>query len=481
MSNWIRVAALALPILLLPRLALATQSELVPPTAGIYTGVQFSQKIGDAFKSLASCNKGPTAPANVGAAAVDGLCWIDDSVSPWTIKRYVNGGWAVESSLDPSTSSYVGVIGGGIATLSAGATVDLGSVPQANITISGTGTITSFGGSAATGIEKTIRFDSAAVLSPSNALLVPGGFPLTTAAGDRAKVTHLGSGNWEITTFTRKSSIPVDVSRVGVTELSFAESASALAVPAMGQALARTSYPAYLAAVTRAQNGTRTSGNATITGIANTDGLGGGMPVEGTGIAASCFIVGIVANTSITLNSSACVTSSGTSTVTAFLYGYGAGGTTSTVGVPDCRGRTIAGRDRNDPGTFANRLTSSYFGDNASIFGVSGNSAENVTMAIGNLISHQHSVFLKDPGHDHTIPFNDSGFAAVAGQASSSPPRYIGSSVINTGAHLTGVTIGSVNGVANDNQTATAGSASPTPMRTVPPLITAGCNVRVIP
>src|ERR1700730_16955229 len=80
----------------------AVQNELVPPTSGIYTGPQFSQKIGDAFRSIAGCNKGPIAPANVGGSTVDGLCWIDDSVTPWIKKKYVNGGWAVEGYLDPS-------------------------------------------------------------------------------------------------------------------------------------------------------------------------------------------------------------------------------------------------------------------------------------------------------------------------------------------------------------------------------------------
>jgi hypothetical protein len=37
--------------------ASAVQNELVPPTTGIYTGPQDSQKIGDAFRSLASCQK----------------------------------------------------------------------------------------------------------------------------------------------------------------------------------------------------------------------------------------------------------------------------------------------------------------------------------------------------------------------------------------------------------------------------------------
>jgi hypothetical protein len=73
-------------------------------------------------------------------------------------------------------------------------------VPQANVTITGNVTIAGFGSAAPTGIEKTVRFAGALVLTNSSSLTVPGGFDLTTAANDRAKVTHLGSGNWEITT-----------------------------------------------------------------------------------------------------------------------------------------------------------------------------------------------------------------------------------------------------------------------------------------
>jgi len=66
------------------------------------------------------------------------------------------------------------------------------------------------------------------------------------------------------------------------------------------------------------QNGTRTASNATITGITDTSRLGVGMPVEGTGIAGGCTIASLVANTSITLNSIACVGSSATSPITSF-------------------------------------------------------------------------------------------------------------------------------------------------------------------
>src|SRR4051794_3825843 len=51
--------------------AFADQSERVPPTSGIFTGVQFSQLIGNAVRSISTGNKGATAPANVGGDVVD--------------------------------------------------------------------------------------------------------------------------------------------------------------------------------------------------------------------------------------------------------------------------------------------------------------------------------------------------------------------------------------------------------------------------
>lgn len=362
--------------------ARADQSERVPPTSGIYSGPQYALLLGDAMRSISSANKGSSAPANVGGSAVDGLEWLDDSVTPWLMKRRVNGGWAVEGALDPSSSSYVGIIGGGSSSISSASVVDLGSVPQANVSITGTSTIAGFGSSAPTGIVKIIRFAAALTLTYSTALPVPCGVNLATAAGDRAIVTHLGSGNWEFTSYQRASGIPIDCAAVGKIEFGIFESVPALHVAGYGQALTRSSYPALVAKLTRAQNGTRTSGNATITSVANTAGMGAGMPVEGTGINAGCTIASVVANTSITLNSSSCVTSSGTSTVTVFLTGYGTSGTSSTIGAPDCRGRTLAGRDTES--SRANRLTSSYFGADSAIFNKAGGS-ESHTLTLAQL------------------------------------------------------------------------------------------------
>jgi hypothetical protein len=448
--------------------ARADQSERVPPTSGIYTGVQFSQKIGDLARSVSTGNKGSSAPANVGGSAVDGLEWIDDSASPWTKKRYVNGGWAIEGYLNPSDSSYAGVIGGGLGSIASATTTDLGSVPQANVTITGSATITGFGSAAASGIEKTIRFDNALKLTNSAALAVPGGYDLITAANDRAKVTHLGSGNWEITTYTRANGIPVDVSSVGKFEMT-----SALAVPSLhlagyGQAIARASYPAYVAKVSRAQNGTRISGSATISSVSDTSGFGAGMPVESTGVNAGCTIASVTSS-SITLNSSACVTASGTSTVTVFPYGYGTGGDSTTIGVRDCRNYAIAGRDRNDPGSLANLLTSSKFGANSGLYNASGGAESvSITIAKANIPSYNLTSDAKLAKLFYTAP--------QVGQAGNNANFFTGFAAdSNPGGYAeVDVSVGGQN-------VPSGGSGTALVPRTVQPTLIAECIVRVTP
>lgn len=443
--------------------AFAVQNELVPPTSGIFTGVQYSQKLGDAFRSLASCNKGATAPANVGGTAVDGLCWIDDSVSPWAVKQYVNGGWAVTGYLDPSSSTFAGVIGGGLGSIASASTTDLGSVRQASVTITGTTAITGFGSAAPAGTIKFIRFAGALKLMQSAALAVPGEYDLVTAAGDRAVALHVGGGNWEISQYTRANGIPVDVAAVAKIEYGTFESVPPNHVAGYGQALTRSSYPAYLAKVTRAQNGTRTSGNATITGMSNTSGFGAGMPVEGAGIGAGCTIA-TVASSTITLNSGACVTSSGTAPVTVFLTGYGAGGSSSTVGAPDCRARVVAGRDPVGTG----RLTSTYFGGNAGIFGAVGQSNENSTLVTANLPPYTPSISVSVAASTVGYRFANVGTQGALVQVIDQLTFTGNSGTLNLGAPAVTVT------------PAAQGGAS-VPVRTVQPTLIAECVVRVTP
>lgn len=97
-----------------------------------------------------------------------------------------------------------------------------------------------------------------------------------------------------------------------------------------------------MTSVTRAQTGTLTAGNNTITSVGNTRGLGAGMPIEGTGVPAGATVASVTSNT-IVMSTTA--TANGSQTITVFTTGYGTGGDTNTVGVKDCVGRLVAGLD----------------------------------------------------------------------------------------------------------------------------------------
>lgn len=123
---------------------------------------------------------------------------------------------------------------------------------------------------------------------------------------------------------------------------------------------------------------------------------------------------------------------------------YGPGDGSTTFNLPDKTGRVSAMKE-----AAATRLTSTYFGGNSTNLGaVGGLESNNV------ILTHQHDVFIKDPGHTHpNTKFGGAGFQAGTsggGQNNANP----------SDSATTGITIGSVNGTANDNKTANAGSAS---------------------
>jgi microcystin-dependent protein len=77
---------------------------------------------------------------------------------------------------------------------------------------------------------------------------------------------------------------------------------------------------------------------------------------------------------------------------------YNNGNGTTTFGIGDCRGRTLAGKD-NMGGTAAGLLTSAFFGD-ATKLGATGGS-DRQTLTIDQIPSHGHNNTLNDPGHNH--------------------------------------------------------------------------------
>jgi hypothetical protein len=90
------------------------------------------------------------------------------------------------------------------ATIASASTTDLGTAGVSILTVSGTTTITSFGSTAT--LDNPIYFltFSGAMTLTYNAtsLIIPGKANLTTAANDSATAQYLGSGNWQILSYS---------------------------------------------------------------------------------------------------------------------------------------------------------------------------------------------------------------------------------------------------------------------------------------
>jgi microcystin-dependent protein len=141
---------------------------------------------------------------------------------------------------------------------------------------------------------------------------------------------------------------------------------------------------------------------------------------------------------------------------------------TGSLATPDMRGRIGITLD-NLGGVAAGRLPSGFI--NGSLLGATGG-FDAVTLSMANIPSHQHAVYLHDPGHTHTttpatlLATQSNVYVFYAGGSQ-------GGQVTNYSINsaTTGVTIGSVAGVANDNQTAAAGSVSPTAFPLIQPSV----------
>lgn len=95
-------------------------------------------------------------------------------------------------------------------TLASDTTTSLGTIPSHNVNITGTTTITSFGSAASTSYPLYyLKFADALLLTYNGtSLILPGGYSITTAAGDTAIAMYLGSGNWKVIQYTRAAAPP---------------------------------------------------------------------------------------------------------------------------------------------------------------------------------------------------------------------------------------------------------------------------------
>ena len=111
--------------------------------------------------------------------------------------------------MDTANHVWVGPVGGGSASLASATTTDLGSVPQACVTVTGTTGISSLGASAPPGQIKFVTFAGALILAYSaTSLILPGAANLLTQAGDTASFECLGGGNWRCLSYQPAAAAP---------------------------------------------------------------------------------------------------------------------------------------------------------------------------------------------------------------------------------------------------------------------------------
>ncbi len=150
---------------------------------------------------------------------------------------------------------------------------------------------------------------------------------------------------------------------------------------------------------------------------------------------------------------------------------FGTGDGSTTFNLPDKTGRASVMIE----GT-ATRLTSSYFGGDSTKIGATGG-LENVTMALANLIQHDHTAFLHDPGHNHV--FHIGIQSTGAGGPGGTPIPIVTNTA--TDSSQTGITLWSDgDNTGTQNKVGKTGSATPAPMTVVQPTIACNYIMRII-
>lgn len=452
--------------------AAASQYSLSSPTTGTVSGLQLTNSYNNALDSVNTANSGAAAPVNqLSGAASLGNFWLNTTAAPYPLG--MNDGsanWPALGSLDPTAHAWNMQIGGGAATLSSASTVDLCSTPRNYLTISGTTTITSFGSTCAAGVVKLVTFSGALTLSyNATSLIIPGAASIpVTSPGDQATLVSLGSGNWQIATYTPASggaliNPAIDVGDYVMTSLLAPPSSKYLF--AYGQAVSRTTYSTLYAGTTITQSVTRTTSSATLTGFTDTSQIAAGAPIEGSGIPAGDTIVSCTPTTcQISINAS----SSGTANVTIFPNGNGDGSTT--FNLSNCQGVTLVGR-ANMSGTPRGNLSATYFGASPSGLGSTGGN-QSAQLSTSNLPPYTPAGVITNGGI--TVTSTAPGY--VLGGAS--PYFYDGSPGTNINAIPVSITSTASQAGSSFSGYGQGGSSSPFSL--VQPSLIVNCMIRVL-
>ncbi len=226
---------------------------------------------------------------------------------------------------------------------------------------------------------------------------------------------------------------------------------------AYGQAISRTAFPLFASTVTISTNLICTSGLNVLSGIADTSQIHIGTPVEVACVPPGTTVINVAAN-SVTVSSNA-TTSTG---LAAKFFPFGNGDGSTTLNVPDLRGRVLAGRN-NMGGTASSNLTSAFFGSQGPNAQGSAGGSQIHNLTANENGPHNHDVFFIDPGHTHGTTAAGGGAAlfAAGGTQAFASGSFATSSVTNgftINSALTGGSVASAASGGTANITAFSGS-----------------------
>ena len=373
------------------------------PTAGPATMAAYSARDSDSLNALRSAHKGPAQPDY----RAPGMLWLDDSTEAWTLRWFDGADWIVEGTLDPETHVYTPSIAG----LTSGSVAEEG------------GRLVAARGYAASGVNRTVGLvDRARIIAltatvtvtmASAAVLTAGWFAevvavggdLTIAAAAGETINGLSSivvpqGASALIAYQGPTALfariaPSDIEEIGrVIDYAGVRLPSGRYRWADGRDISRASHPIFVARVTWIESVSRGAGLTTVA-WPDTSELRVGMRVSGVGVPGGTVIASI--NTATQFSISNPFSSSGTSDLMVAPYGVGNG--TTTINVPDRRGRVGVGRDDMGGGS-ANRLTGQSGGVNGDVLGAAGG-AETHTLTVGQMPRHRHNFF--DQRRDNSV------------------------------------------------------------------------------
>jgi microcystin-dependent protein len=151
---------------------------------------------------------------------------------------------------------------------------------------------------------------------------------------------------------------------------------------------------------------------------------------------------------------------------------FGSGDGSTTFNVPDLRGRAFVCQD-NMGGAAAGRVTSAGSGVDGTALGAAGG-AQSKTLATTEIPSHNHAVFLNDPGHAHSWQGSIAGGPADSSSGPVIKPGGTGTTTSGTGMTVRDTAGGG--GTANQ----TAGTGGGTAFSLLQPSIVLPVLLRVI-